>query len=75
MKDDLPWLIGGALLFYLITKQQSNTQLLQLEQLQLQAAQASANASNPWLTVPGAVSSGLAGLGSVVNSFSNLFSD
>lgn len=33
-----------------------------------------ADVNNPWLTVPGAISAGLQGVGSLTNAFSNLFS-
>ena len=39
-----------------------------------QIASQTATANDPWLTVPGAIGSGLTGIGSLLNGFDNLFS-
>ena len=73
MDKDLPFivvLILGVLGFIFLQNYLSQQSAITQAQLQI----SNQNASNPWLTVPGAVNQGLAGVGSIANSLNNLFS-
>jgi hypothetical protein len=69
--DNMIWplvAIVGLFFFYKITTQSQQVQLTSLADQQ-------ASQNNLWLTVPGAVSAGLTGVGSLLDSFDNLFTD
>ncbi len=69
--DELPWIIVAVVGLFVFYKISQNSEVVALSQIQAQQN----NANNPWLTVPGAVSAGLTGLGSVLTGFDNLFTD
>ncbi len=69
--DELPWVLVAVVGLFVFYKISQNSELVQLSQIQAQQN----NASNTWLTVPGAVSSGLSGIGSILDGFDNLFPD
>lgn len=72
MKDsDTPLIILVIVGLYVFYKISLNNTAVQLATLQQQ----NAAENNPWLTVPGAVSTGLVGIGSLLGSFNDLFQD
>lgn len=66
---DTPFLILGIVALYIFYKISLASDQVQLTKI----AQTNAAENNPWLTVPGAVSQGLVGIGSLLNGFNNLF--
>ena len=60
--------IIGLFFFYKITTQSQQVQLTSLADQQ-------ASQNNLWLTVPGAIGAGLTGVGGLLDSFDNLFTD
>jgi hypothetical protein len=79
--DEMPLLLGAGVILFLLWQSGQNKLLLQEQQLAAQNAQAQATiqaqtaiATDPWITVPGAIDAGIAGAGSILSGFNNLFS-
>jgi hypothetical protein len=68
---DTPFIVLGIVALYVFYKISLNNTTVKLTTL----ADQQANNNNPWLTVPGAIGSGLVGIGSLLNSFDDLFTD
>jgi hypothetical protein len=69
MKDPWPLVIGAVAVAYLVMQNNTANDAVEAQALALQKSEE----SNEYLTVPGAVSSGLSGLGSIVSGLTNLF--
>lgn len=69
--EDFIWPVVAIIALFFFYKITQNNDAVQLATLQQQnAAQ-----NNLWLTVPGAIGAGLTGVGSLLDSFDNLFTD
>lgn len=66
---DTPWIIVAIVGLYIFYKINQNNTAVEIAQIN-STNQAE---NNPWLTVPGAVSQGLVGIGSILSSFNDLF--
>ena len=68
---DTPLIVLGIVALYVFYKISLTNAAI--AESQIQSTTAAEN--NLWLTVPGAVSQGLVGIGSILNGFDNLFTD
>lgn len=78
MKDDsnIVLIVVAVLAYVLLSRWQAASAALQAQQIQANTQKAQLQydaATNPWITVPGAVNAGIGGIGSLIGNFSNLF--